>query len=167
MEKNTKILTVIIALLILLNLTIVGTILYNRNINYSTQYDKETIIPSNHLGRFFKKELNLSNTQHKAFREIRRQYHKASDNVLEKMKKNRNDLLAELGKEESNIMVLNKLSQDLGYLHTELKNLTIKYYLDMEKICNKKQRTKLFQLFTTIVNSNDIILMPEEKNYKK
>lgn len=168
MERNTKILTGIIVLLILLNLTIVGTILYNKSgiINYKVQNNKEIAMPNNHLGRYFRDELNLTNKQHIEFQNIRHQYHENSDSIIEKMDKNRNDLLTELGKEKSDTITLNKLSQDLGSLHIELKKLTIQYYLNMKEVCNEKQKVKLFQTFKAMVNSNDIISMPEEKNYK-
>ena len=125
MKKNTKILIGIIVLLTLLNLTIVGTMLYKKNeiTRYKDQDKKEIVIPTNHLGRFFKQE-------------------------------------------KSDTIILNKLSKDLGNLHTELKNLTIQYYLDMKEVCNEKQKVKLFQLFKTMVNSNGSITMPKEKNYK-
>ncbi|WP_158850640.1 Spy/CpxP family protein refolding chaperone [Algibacter sp. L1A34] len=166
MEKNTKILTGIIVLLILLNLSIVATLFYNKNevTNYGVQDNKELVIPTNHLGRYFREALNLSNKQHRAFQKIRHQYHENSDIIIEKMDKNRNDLLTELGKEKSDTITLNKLSKDLGSLHTELKNLTIQYYLNMKEGCNEKQKVKLFQTFKAMVNSNDIISMPEEKN---
>lgn len=168
MKKNTKILIGIIALLLLLNLTIVGTILYNKNeVNrYQEQAKKEIVVPTKYLGRFFKKELNLSNKQHRVFQNIRHQYHQDSDIIIDKMKKNRNDILTSLGKGKSDTIILNKLSKDLGYLHTELKNLTIQYYLDMKVACNEKQKAKLFQIFKTMANSNGNITMPKEKNYK-
>ena len=155
-------------LLTLLNLTIVGTMLYKKNeiTRYKDQDKKEIVIPTNHLGRFFKQELNLSNKQHRIFQSIRHQYHQDSDIIIDKMKKNRNDLLTGLGEEKSDTIILNKLSKDLGNLHTELKNLTIQYYLDMKEVCNEKQKVKLFQLFKTMVNSNGSITMPKEKNYK-
>lgn len=168
MEKYTKILIGIIVLLILLNFTIVGTILYKKNevSNYKVQNKKEMVVPNNHLGHFFKEELNLSNKQHRAFQDIRHLYHQNSDSIILKMEQNRNNLLAELGKIKSDTNTLNILSKDLGALHTELKKLTIQYYLDMKEVCNEKQKVKLFQTFKTMFNSNDNITMPEEKNYK-
>ncbi|WP_117879824.1 Spy/CpxP family protein refolding chaperone [Aureibaculum luteum] len=168
MERNTKILTGIIVLLILLNLSIVATLFYNKNevTNYGVQDNQEIEMPTNHLGRFFREALNLSNEQHRAFQNIRHQYHENSDIIIEKMDKNRNDLLTALGAEKSDTIILKKLSKDIGSLHTELKNLTIQYYLDMKEVCNEKQKVKLFQTFKAMVNSNDIISMPEEKNYK-
>ncbi len=168
MEKNTKILTGLIILLVLLNLTIVGTVLYNKKevANYKAQNTSKIAIPTNHLGQFFKETLNLSNKQHKEFQNIRHQYHENSDIILEKMEKNRNDLLTELGREKSDTIILNILSKNIGFLHTNLKKLTIQYYLDMKQVCDENQRVKLFQTFKTMLNSNDNITMPEEKNYK-
>lgn len=168
MKNNNKILIGIIGLLVLLNLTIVGTILYRKNeiTSYQSQENSQKVLPTNHLGSFFKEELNLSNKQQRAFQSIRHEYHQNSDILLEKMDKNRNDILTELGKETSDTINLNKLSKDLGFLHTELKNLTMNYYLDMKGICNEKQKEKLFQIFKSMVNVNGDISMPVEKNYK-
>ena len=142
MERNTKILTGIIVLLILLNLSIVATLFYNKNevTNYGAQDNQEIEMPTNHLGRFFREALNLSNKQHRAFQNIRHQYHENSDIIIEKMDKNRNDLLTALGAEKSDTIILKKLSKDIGSLHTELKNLTIQYYLDMKEVCNEKKK---------------------------
>ncbi|HMQ44384.1 Spy/CpxP family protein refolding chaperone [Mariniflexile maritimum] len=168
MQKNIKILLGIIGLLVLLNLSIVGTILYRKNeiTNYKSQNNNEKASPTKHLGRYFKEALNLSNQQQRAFQEIRQRYHQNSDILLEKMDKNRNDIVTELGKPASDTLKLHQLSKNLGHLHTALKNLTIQYYLDMKAICHEDQKTKLFQTFKMMVNSNGDLTMPEEKHYK-
>ena len=89
MQKNIKILLGIIGLLVLLNLSIVGTILYRKNeiTNYKSQNNNEKASPTKHLGRYFKEALNLSNQQQRAFQEIRQRYQQNSDTLLEKMDK--------------------------------------------------------------------------------
>lgn len=164
MEKINKLLIGIIVLLVLLNLTVLGMVSYKNNSIF--QNKKQVVVPTNHLGRFFREELALSNEQHIAFQKSRQHYHKNSDILLEKMGDNRNDLLTELGKAKSDTNKLNTLSKNIGNQHTELKNLTIRYYLDMKEVCNEKQRVKLFQLFKKMVNTDQNITMPEEKNYK-
>ncbi|MCF6167247.1 hypothetical protein [Lutibacter sp.] len=168
MQKNTKILLGIITLLVLFNLTIIGTILFKKNItaSYKEQDKKEIVIPTKHLGRFFRKELNLSFKQHRKFQNIRHQYHQDSDEIIKKMDSIRTQIIVELGKEKSDTIILNNLSKDLGNLHTELKNLSIRYYLNMKEVCNEKQKVKLFKIFKSMVNTEGNISMPKEKNYK-
>lgn len=168
MEKNTKILIGIIVFLILLNLTILGVVSYKKNENtlYKVQDKKEMVIPTRHLGRFFRDQLNLSTKQHRAFQVIRQDYHKNSDIILEKMTKNRHTIITELGKNKSDTLMLKSLSTELGSLHTALKNRTIQYYLDMKDVCTEEQKVKLFQTFKAMVDADLTVTMPEEKNYK-
>lgn len=164
MKNTNKLLIGIIALLVVLNLTIIGMISYKNSSIF--QDKKEIVVPTSHLGQFFRDQLDLSDEQQRAFQKTRHHYHENSDLILEKMVKNRADLLTELGKEKSDATKLSKLSKELGNLHTELKNLTIQYYLDMKKVCDEKQKIKLYQLFQKMTNSDQNITMPKEKKYK-
>ncbi len=172
MQINTKILVGIIALLALLNLTIVGTILYKKNtISHQVKQKQvsksDIIVPNNHLGRFFKKELNLSYQQHRKFQKIRQEYHQNTGIVIKKMDAVRTNIITELGKEKSDTIILNLLSKKLGNLHTQLKNLSIHYYLDMKAVCNPNQKTKLYKIFKPIVNSKRNAIMPNGRFCKK
>lgn len=168
MGKNTKILIGIILFLILLNLTVLGVVSYkkNENTSYQVQDKKEMVMPTRHLGRFFRDQLNLSNKQHRAFQVIREDYHKNSDVILEKMTKNRHTIITEIGKKTSDTLRLKNLSTELGLLHTALKNQTIQYYLDMKEVCTEEQKAKLFQTFKAMIDADLTVTMPEEKNYK-
>lgn len=46
------------------------------------------------------------------------------------------------------------LSDSIGYLHSNLKKLTYRYYIDIKSICNQEQQKKLEQLFGEIFASD-------------
>jgi len=167
MKNNNNILIWAITILVILNLTIVGTILVkstNCSVNSTNKQAVEPNEPTIHLGKYFKDELNLSYEQHNKFREIRHKYHKDTDEIKKRMQKIRNQLLVELGKQNSNKEYLNQLANEIGKQHTALKLLTSKYYLDMKAICNNKQKEKLYAIFREVLDKNDNVLMPEKKN---
>lgn len=168
MKANNKILLGIIALLILLNLSIIITIIYKKNevVRYNNTFKNEMPIQKNHLGRLFKNELNLSFKQHKKFQELRHQYHQNSNEIIKEMKTIRSKILQELGKKESDTLLLKQLSEKLGEQHIKLKDLTIKFYLDMKKECSPEQKEKLFELFKKLANEDGNFTMPQKTNFK-
>lgn len=165
MKNNTNILIWVITILVILNLTIVGTILIKSN-NCVTSKNNNTIElnnSKNHLGKYFKDKLNLSYKQHNKFREIRHQYHNNSDMIKNNMQTIRKQIVTELGKENSNKEILNELANKIGNQHKELKLLTSQYYLDMKTVCNSKQKEKLHQIFKGMLDENGNFLMPKRK----
>ena len=62
-------------------------------------------------------------------------------------------MLTEMAKKNSDNNKLNMLSDSIGYLHSNLKKLTYRYYIDIKSICNQEQQKKLEQLFGEIFAS--------------
>lgn len=161
----------IIVILAAINISTVGTIVYHiyfqgntiQNSN-SSQID----IPDSHLGRFFRDELSLNYEQHEQFRDFRQKFHKQANILSNKMQVNRNELITELGKENSDTVYLHALAREIGEMHEELKYLTFEYYLEMKNICTDEQKEKLFQIFRAMINKDDQIEMPDKKqnNFK-
>ena len=169
-NKNTLIW--IIVILLVANLTTIGSIIYHayfqQNISQITQ-EKQIEIPNSHLGRFFRDELNLTKEQHQQFRKLRQKFHVEANVKTAKMQVKRNEIMLELGKEKSDTIYLNGLAKDIGDLHEELKHLTFDYYLDMKSICDEEQKGKLFQVFSAMTNNGNEMQMPsnEQNNFNK
>ncbi|NPA35558.1 MAG: hypothetical protein GXO47_01795 [Chlorobi bacterium] len=156
MTKRTLI--YIIAFLVVLNLSTIGTIIYHLKIsdNENTEVQIEEIdVPDTHLGRFFRQQLSLTHQQHIKFRIYRQQFHYKANIVTDKLQKKRNEFMEELGKKNSDTVKLHQLSQQIGDLHAELKHLTFEYYLQMKSICNDEQQNKLYSIFWSMMNSGE------------
>jgi Spy/CpxP family protein refolding chaperone len=163
---NKSILIWIIVILAATNISTVGTIVYfvyfqGNTVQYknSPQID----IPDSHIGRFFRDELNLNRKQHDQFRIFRQNFHEEANILSNKMQVNRNEIMTELGKENSDTIYLHTLAREIGEMHEELKHLTFEYYLEMKNICTIEQKEKLFQIFRTMINQDDEIEMPDKK----
>ena len=63
-------------------------------------------------------------------------------------------MLSEMAAEDCDSMKLDLLADSIGYLHTNLKKLTYKYYLDIKNICDQQQQEKLEELFSGMFGSD-------------
>lgn len=162
MKSNPKTLIWIIVILFITNISTIGTIIYNKRNHQKfqkTNHFEQINVPNNHLGRFFREELNLNYEQHQKFRNLRQNFHSNAIELTNKMQSKRNEIVCELGSEEADTAKLNQLANDIGELHKSLKYLTFNYYLDMKNICNTKQQQKLYEIFKLIVTNNGEINM--------
>ena len=163
---NKGILIWIIVILAVTNISTVGTIVYHlyfqENVVQNSNLD-QIDIPESHLGRFFRDELDLNSNEHQQFRNFRQNFHEQANILTNKMQIKRNEMMTELGKENSDIIYLHTLAREIGNLHTELKQLTIEYYLKMKNICTPEQTEKLFQIFNAMINQEAEIKIPDKK----
>ncbi len=164
-KRTTKnLLLWIIAILLVTNVSTIGTVIYRvyfqentTTYNTATQID----IPDGHLGRFFREELNLNYEQHQQFRTFRQKFHKKASLISNDMQINRNKLIAELGRKNSDTIYLHMLSKEIGNMHTDLKHLTFEYYLELKNVCTPEQKEKLFQIFSAMIKRKAEIRMPD------
>lgn len=163
---NNKILIWITAILVVTNISTIGTIIYQ---TYFKQNEQEQIkIPNNRFGRFFRDELNLNYEQHQQFRNFRRKFHKNANILKNQMQTKRNEMIFQLGKEKSDTAYLHELAKEIGNLHEELKHLTFEYYLNMKSVCDKEQKEKLHRIFKVMINEKAEIKMPKKRyNFQK
>jgi len=164
--QNKSILIWIIVILAVTNISTLGTIIYHSCFQEAIVPDGSPApitIPDGYLGRFFRDELKLNFDQHQQFRSFRQHFHNQANIVADKMSLSRNELMLELGKEKSDTIYLQKLAEEIGDLHTDLKHLTFSYYLEMKNVCTEEQKEKLFQIFSTMTNIGAEIEMPDKK----
>jgi len=111
-------------------------------------------VPTEQQTKFFREQLNLTPEQMNPFREINRNYNRATNAVAHKLEDLRIEMVGELGKEHPDKNRLNEITTEIGNLHKELKNITIEYYQQMNNVCDRQQREKLNAIFMSMVNKN-------------
>lgn len=137
------------ALLLVLNLTTIGTILYH---NHQNKNDREVVVldetQRNPLsGRFFRQELGFNDSQMNVFREANREFQFVANYLIFRMDSLKAEMFKELNKTRSDTKVLNNLSVLLGNDHAELKNITNDFYLKIKSVCDDSQCELLQQAF--------------------
>lgn len=163
---NKSLLIWIIVILAATNISTVGTIVYRVCFQENTIQNNSTPqinVPDSRLGKFFRDELNLNSGQHQQFRTFRQKFHKQANILTAEMQVKRNEMMAELGKDNSDTIYLHTHAREIGEMHTKLKHLTFEYYLEMKNICTDEQKEKLFQIFKAMINQDAEIKMPDKK----
>lgn len=156
----------IIAVLTVINLSAIATIYYHVNFQEEAPVrefygpDSEPGPQDVRPGRFFREELNLTPEQHMQFRDLRRNFHMQANDLTYKMQIKRNEMITELAKEEPDIAKLKQIARDIGDMHTELKELTMEYYLGMKEVCTPEQEEKLYRIFEVLINRDGGMPMP-------
>lgn len=165
MVKTTTYRTLIWVVVILLatNLSMAVTFLYHKQQDKkAAQQTKESPVevPAEQRTRFFREQLNLSLEQVNLFRELNRNYNRTARDITFRLEKLRSEMVDELGKPEPDRELLNSLTKEIGELHTQLKNATIDYYLDMKIICDESQKVKLNEIFKSMLKQNEDVKLP-------
>jgi Spy/CpxP family protein refolding chaperone len=160
MGISKKILWIAIIVLVIINLSVLGTILYRVQKAKAVKEARIEFEPGNQPWRCYRNELNLTDNQHLQFKQFRMEYQRKANQVTHQMRYNRQKMITELGKKESDTTTLHQLAFELGEMHAELKHLTFEYYLQMKSVCTPEQKDKLFIAFSDMINKDNNLNIP-------
>lgn len=169
MIPNTKyrILIWIIVILVATNLSTIGSFYYHRiTESKATEVKQEDqkVIPGEQRARFFRDQLNLNDEQLDQFREINRTFNRTARGIEMNLAQLREDLIAELGKQNPDSVHLDQMAIDVGNSHRKLKQVTTTFYLNMKKICTAEQQIKLHEIFQSMLNKDNQVNLPQPGN---
>jgi Spy/CpxP family protein refolding chaperone len=168
MERK-KLLIGLILFLVITNLVTVVTVLV-RTRDTALTTPAGTQLPANEENDpgdrqrtlFFTRELKLDGDQQDRFREIHQDYMRKARNISQDMGRLRDQLLQEMDRANPDRTVTDSLSEQIGHLHTELKKLTVNYYLGLKAACNPSQQQKLYEIMKKIINPEGDVQLPRE-----
>jgi len=156
MNKTVKILWWAISLLVVLNLTTIGTILL-RNREISSDHiaivlDENRQNPLS--GRFFRQTLGFDDAQMNIFREAHRSFQYRANDLIFGMDSLNNEMFKELNSPTPDTNRLNDLAEQVGSRHAELKKITNAFYLQLKTVCDSTQCEQLQQAFLPLFRDN-------------
>lgn len=117
-------------------------------------------LPDTQRTLFFTNELKLDVDQQAAFRKVNWDYSRQTKEISSAMSLLREQLLRALDQTEPDTVLLNALSDQIGQKHTELKKLTITYYLGLKSICNVDQKKALYEMFQKLLSPESNVNVP-------
>jgi hypothetical protein len=160
-ENKHSLMVWAIVVLAVMNLSTLATILYHqyqskpRGVK-QTQVQQQLEADSERFsGRYFRDKLNLNSDQMGKFREFNPVFRHQARAITLELASLRKQMLMEMSSAKSDSVHLNMLSDSIGYLHSNLKKLTYRYYLDLKSLCNAEQQIQLEQLFNEMF-TNDL-----------
>ena len=159
MISKTKILIWLVVVLLLMNITTIGTIIYKNNQN---EKDKNTIgIKSStdinlFNGRYFRQTLGFNETQMSAFRNINQEFRPNALEITIQIDSIKNEMFTVLKETNPDTNQLNRLSNQIGDLHGLLKYETYRFYLSLKTICTAQQQSELEKSFRPLFTNETI-----------
>ncbi len=154
-ERKNQWLVWAVLFLLVMNFTMLATIGYHV---YQSNYENVATISQpgveadagKFTGRYFRDQLQLTPAQMDQFRMVNRTFRQQAQMILSALVDKRKQMLDEMSKPNSDTLLLNRLSDEIGELHQALKQITYRYYLGIKQECNPEQQQKLHDMFQQI-----------------
>ncbi len=149
--NRTKLLVWIIIVLIAINLaTIISGFIYSSKMRNTEP--ARTEIPFAQRADFFHNELGLTPEQKSSFLEFNREYNQDARVITNKMNLLRHRMIKEMATDKPDKQKLEVICSDIGILHSQLKMVTVDYYLKMKDVCDGSQQALLSDLFERMLD---------------
>ncbi|MDR2908231.1 MAG: hypothetical protein LBU91_09630 [Bacteroidales bacterium] len=152
MDKH-KILCWVICLLVILNVSTIVTIVYK---NLQTQAHEQTtvVIEAGTVslsGQYFCQMLELCPEQKCQFCPRHKVFRAKAGKITENIDNAKRAMFQEMHRPNPDLESLDEISEEIGNLHEELKNITVDFYLSVREVCETpEQKKKLKDLFAPL-----------------
>lgn len=161
--RNTyRILVWVIVILVATNLSMGISFWYHKQQDKkeAAANSEKIVMPNNQRARFFRDQLDLSIDQVNQFRDLNREYNRGARLVTDELEELRITMVDVMSDNNPSEMTLDSISTRIGQLHTQLKQLTIEYYLGMKQACDSAQQKKLEEIFITVSKTKEDVGLP-------
>ncbi len=165
MKKQSTSRQLLYALLILLAVINVVAIFsvarfLNEQKTQTTVSDSNRDNPGFQRTKFFADNLNLNEDQQDIFRGLNRTFNQTANQIYRNLSHLRLDMVDEMGLTNPDSLRLQIIAKEIGNLHTELKTLTIDFYLGLKAVCSSEQQDLLFNEFRNLLESDEDLKTP-------
>ena len=155
-----------IALLVVLNLTTIGTILVHHT-NEKQEQESILIEPENDIrvnGRYFRQVIGFDNQQMEEFRTINRKFQPEARKVLFQIDSLKNLSFEVLNQPAPDTAQLNSIAAEIGIRHAQLKKVTHHFYLQLRELSTDEQAIHLQQVFSPLFMSTSNSPMSNQRS---
>lgn len=146
---QNRIMTWIVVFLLVLNISVIATILFNKYHQYKivshpvAEMRQQVTRP----GMFLKEELDLNDAQYEKFHDARMAYQKSAHEINMKLNEKKREYLNEIMEKSPDRQILQTCCDSIGFLHANLMKETGSYYNEIRLLCNDGQIIKLNAFF--------------------
>lgn len=148
--KTYKRLIWLVIILLILNISTLGTIAYFRffSPNYPASYQPRIGCKDSHKMHdvYFREKVGYTTAQMDQFRKIRDQHYEEIQDIRTVIGKNRQFFFKELEQENPNLKIIDSLNRNVGDLHYKWAGSSTNFLTEAGNICTKEQRTEFYQL---------------------
>ncbi len=146
MKTTTKyrILAWILGLLLVLALSILGSIIYH---TWMEEETCPTVQAADSSGMRLRYQLGLGENQHRQMKSIMNNFRDSSSCLLDTLREIRITLMDELSKSEPDTAILSRLALEIGNFQTLITRQAVFQYLEIRAICTPEQQLRLSDMY--------------------
>jgi Spy/CpxP family protein refolding chaperone len=100
--------------------------------------------------QLFKSELGFDDGQMKVLRQSNRTFCREAGGIIADINTRKESMFEELQADVPDTAKLSAISAEIGALHAQLKDATVRFYLSLAEICTAGQKEKLKEIFTPL-----------------
>jgi len=156
----------VIVILLATNLSMALSFMYHKKQESKVIVQSEETkieVPAEQRTKFFREQLDLTPKQVDQFRELNRNYNRTAHEITVHLEKLRTEMVEEMGKPKADMQRLDEITNEIGELHTRLKNVTIDYYMGMKTAADEQQKEKLNEIFRSMLKQNEDVKLPQQQ----
>lgn len=155
-----KRINIYIVIILFLAVTNIATIVSSARINSKTSEQSE--IPVVEMQResrmgFFGTEIGLDENQTEEFIGHNRSYNTKAGNITDDLTALRHRMIEEMVSSDQDSVRLERILEEFGDYHVQLKRATIEYYNNLNSICDARQQARLQFLFNDMLDPDGMI----------
>ncbi|MFA6770477.1 MAG: hypothetical protein WCR71_04820 [Bacteroidales bacterium] len=155
-EKKYKILYWAVIFLALLNISTIATIFINNRNSIPKEEDSIIIDPESSplSGRYVRSQLNFNQSQLEFYRNESREFRHRANEIINSLNLYKFKLSQEINRETPNREKTKIYSDSIGVAHSNLKEVTTDFYLNLRENCTPEQVVQLEQIFEPLFRDN-------------
>ena len=154
---RNKILAWLVIFLLILNLSVIATVLITNN-KQAKSMSLPAVTkrhPGPGAGMFLRTELDMSDQQFLQFNQARIKYQARARELNRQLSVFKKNYYDELMKGNPDPDIIRITCDSIGARHVQLMQETGSYYLEIRKLCNNDQITRLNKFFSGVIQSDD------------
>lgn len=162
--SRKKIVILVIAVLLVINIASISTIIYhsyeNKRIQKHLQQERTSM-------RNLKQELNLKPEQLEKMNELGKTFYQNTRAILEKMHGVRIALINEMSSANPDTAKMFAMADDIGLLHAQIKRETVRHFLELKKNCTPEQFEQFLKMFHRLLMDGDYNRWPNRQGNER
>jgi len=98
----------------------------------------------------FREQLQLDDRQNREFIQLNRTFNQRAGRMAGRLDILRRSMIEELAKPEPDMQKVGNITDEIGSIHSSLKQETADYYLGLKSVCTPEQQERLKEMFVVM-----------------
>ncbi len=145
MTRDRVLIWVVLVLLAVNIATIISALRYSGKVKSDGTEAVGEVVDARQI--LFREHLGLTASQERDFVRLNSSFSQNAGRMTVRLDQLRREMVEELSRPDPEMKVIEKITEEIGSLHSNLKMETAEYYLGMKKVCTPEQQVLLREMF--------------------